>query len=317
MNLKKLSHFQLVAEELNYHLAAERAHLSQPAISHSIKSLESEFEQPLFDRTSRSVRLTPFGEGVLEIANKLLSEARNFDTGVQNLQMGVAGHLNVGMATTVAENLGGVALARFSQLYPAISFEVSVYNSAHILGRLSEELDHLTICDAETASLHEGVRSELWGEQTGGFFVRPDHPLLDHPKPTFALAHGFGFASLNVTPTITQALEKQLGIAGNKIRLLRIKSDNLNMCRDICLMTDYILIAETDNIKSDVRKGNLTQLNLDFSFKRNLCIATKIGRLLPQSAMTMISYLKAHQDEIFETQPGFIELAPPMEGTIV
>ena len=302
MNLKKLSHFQLVAEELNYHQAAERAHLSQPAISHSIKSLEMEFDQPLFDRRSRSVRLTPFGEGVLEIANKLLSEARNFDTGVKNLQLGVSGHLSIGMATTVAENLGGRALARFCQLYPAITFDVSVYSSAHILNRLSEELDHLTICDAETASLREGIRSEIWGEQTGGFFCRPNHPLLRHAEPTFELAHDYGFASLNVTPTITQALEKQLGIAGNQMRLLRIKSDNLNMCRDICLGTDFILIAETDNIDSDVKAGNLVQLNLEFSFKRNLCIATKIGRLLPQAATTMITYLQAHQAQIFGSE---------------
>ena len=315
MNLKKLSHFKLVAEELNYHQAAERAHLSQPAISHSIKSLETEFDQPLFDRTSRSVRLTPFGEGVLEIANRLLAEARNFDTGVQNLQLGVAGHLSVGMATTVAENLGGRALAHFSQLYPAISFDVTVYNSAHILERLFEEHDHLTICDAETASMREGIKSEIWGSQTGGFFVRPHHPLLQHPDPTFALAHDYGFASLNVTPTITQALEKQLGIAGDEMRLLRMKSDNLNMCRDICLETDYVLIAETDNIESDVKIGNLVQLNLEFSFKRNLCIATKIGRLLPQAATTMITYLKAHQDQIFGMPSGNSEEAQLQEGT--
>lgn len=317
MNLKKLSHFKLVAEELNYHQAAERANLSQPAISHSIKSLEAEFDQPLFDRSSRSVRLTPFGQGVLEIADRLLAEARNFDTGVQNLQLGVAGHLSIGMATTVAENLGGRALAQFSQLYPAISFDVSVYSSAHILNRLSEELDHLTICDAQTASLREGVRSEIWGEQTGGFFVRPNHPLLRHPEPTFAHAHDYGFASLNVTPTITQALEKQLGIAGHEMRLLRVKSDNLKMCRDICLATDYILIAETDNIASDVRAGNLVQLNLEFSFKRDLCIATKIGRLLPQAATTMITYLMAHQDQIFSTAYGEVGGTQPGEGSAI
>ncbi|MEP0944610.1 MAG: LysR family transcriptional regulator [Rhizobiaceae bacterium] len=299
MNLKKLSHFQLVAEELNYHLAAKRAHLSQPAISHSIKSLETEFDQPLFDRTSRSVRLTPFGEDVLEIATSLLSEARNFKVGLENLKSGAAGHLSVGMATTVAEKLGGRAIAQFSQLYPSVNFEVSVYSSAQILGRLSEELDHLTICDAQTAAMWGDIQSEIWGQQTGGFFCRPGHPILKYAQPTFQLAHSFGFASLNVTPTIAQSLEKQLGIKGISERLLRVKSDNLSMCRDICLATDYILIAESDNIRVDVETGILVPLNLEFAFNRDLCIATKIGRLLPRAATTMITYLKTHQEQIF------------------
>ena len=203
------------------------------------------------------------------------------------------------MATTVAKKFGGRALARFSQLYPSTCFEISVYNSTHILNRLAEELDHFTICDAQIASLRDDVLSENWGKQRGGFFCRTDHPLLKHPNPTFELAHSFGFASLNVTPTITQSLEKQLAIAGSIVPLLRIMSDNLNMCRDICLNTDYILIAEADNILADTEAGNLVPLNLDFSFERDLCIATKASRLLPQSATTMITYLKEHQQQIF------------------
>jgi DNA-binding transcriptional LysR family regulator len=149
--------------------------------------------------------------------------------------------------------------------------------------------------------MRDDIRSEVWGNQTGGFFCRPDHPLLQHENPTFELAHRFGFASLNVTPAITQSLEQQLGIEDSSMPLLRIKCDNLNMCRDICLTTDHILIAETDNILDETETGDLVPLELEFSFNRDLCIATKIGRLLPQSATSMIAYLQTHQQQIFST----------------
>ena len=298
MNLKQLNHFQLVAEELNFHLAAKRVHLSQPAMSHSIKSLESELGEKLFDRSSRVVKLTPFGDGVLEQANKLLFEARNFETRVKNLQLGIGGQVSIGMSTTIAENFGGRALVAFSNLQPKVSFEVSVFNSNQILDRLSDELDHFAICDAQTASARLDLMTENWGVQLGGFFCRPDHPILRLSKPSFELAHSFGFTSFNVTPSIGRQLEMRLGIDGATIPLLKIAGDNLKMCRDISQATDHILIAELDNVRSDVDTGELISLDLGFSFKRNLCIATKVDRELPKSATAMISFLHKNQKEI-------------------
>ncbi len=298
MNLKQLKNFQLVAEELNYHRAAKRAHLSQPAMSHSIKSLETELAELLFDRSSRSVKLTPFGGGVLEHADKLLAEARNFETGVKNLQLGVGGHLSIGMATTVAQNFGGRALVHFSKVYPKLNFEISVYNSAHILDRLSDELDHFSICDAQTAAQREDLTTQIWGHQRGNFFCRPNHPILKHDRPTFNLAHSYGLVSLNVTPSIKRKLEIRLGIDGTTVPLLHIASDDLKMCKDISAATDYILIAELDNVQADLDAGNFTMLNLEFEFSRDLCIARKIGRVLPQSATSMIDYLMENQDQI-------------------
>ncbi|MEP1206488.1 MAG: LysR family transcriptional regulator [Rhizobiaceae bacterium] len=297
MNLKQLRHFQLVAEELNYHQAAERAHLSQPAMSHSIKALESQLGEKLFDRSSRAVKLTPFGDGVLEHANKLLFEASNFETGVKNLQLGTAGHISIGMSTTIAENFGGRAMVAFSKIQPKVSFEVSVFNSNHILNRLSDELDHFAICDAQTAVARNDLTTEAWGEQLGGFFCRPGHPILQLSKPTFELAHSFGFTSFNVTPSISRQLEARLGIDGATVPLLKIAADNLKICRDISLATDHILIAELDNVRADVNAGELITLDLGFGFRRNLCIATKISRALPKTATEMTSFLIENQKQ--------------------
>ena len=300
MNLKPLRHFQLVAEELNYHKAAERAHLSQPAISHSIKALETKFGERLFDRSSRAVKLTPFGRGVLEHANNLLSEANNFETGVENLQLGASGRVSIGMATTVAEGIGGRAIVAFGKLRPKISFDVSVYNSNHILDRLSQELDHFVLCDAQTAASRQGLTVDNWGQQTGGFFCRPNHPILQMRNPTFSLAHSFGLVSFNVTNAVRRELETMLGIEGSTFPLLQIASDNLKMCRDISMASDHILIAEIANVQSDIETGNLVQIKLNHSFNRQLCIATKTSRMLPLPATLMISFLKENRQLLMD-----------------
>ena len=65
MELRWLTAFVTVAEELNYRRAAERLHVAQPAISQQIMNLEKDLGVKLFDRNNRSVQLTDSGDAFL------------------------------------------------------------------------------------------------------------------------------------------------------------------------------------------------------------------------------------------------------------
>src|SRR5919201_5585253 len=67
--------FTTVAEELHYGRAAERLHITQPALSRQIRDLEQVLGVTLFDRTSRRVVLSPAGRVVLGQARRALTEA--------------------------------------------------------------------------------------------------------------------------------------------------------------------------------------------------------------------------------------------------
>ena len=75
MEFRQLQLFLAVAEERNFTRAAERAHLSQPALSHRIRGLEDELGVALFDRTPQGATLTPAGETLVEDARHLLGYA--------------------------------------------------------------------------------------------------------------------------------------------------------------------------------------------------------------------------------------------------
>ncbi len=72
MNTTQLECFLAVADCLNFSKAAERLRLTQPAVSHQIKSLEDELEVELFNRSSKSVRLTREGHMFLQYAGDIL-----------------------------------------------------------------------------------------------------------------------------------------------------------------------------------------------------------------------------------------------------
>lgn len=72
MNTTQLECFLAVADCLNFSRAAEHLRLTQPAVSHQIKTLEDELEVELFKRSSKSVRLTQEGHMFLQYAGDIL-----------------------------------------------------------------------------------------------------------------------------------------------------------------------------------------------------------------------------------------------------
>jgi DNA-binding transcriptional LysR family regulator len=90
-----LQQFIAVAEELHFNRAAERLHMAQPPLSQAIRRLEGEIGFLLFERTNRSVALTPAGASFLERARQIL---QSLDEGVahtRRVAQGVEGHLTM------------------------------------------------------------------------------------------------------------------------------------------------------------------------------------------------------------------------------
>jgi DNA-binding transcriptional LysR family regulator len=102
MELRQLRYFLAVAEELNFHRAAERLHIAQPALSQQIRRFERELHTPLFHRTTRRTELTESGKVLYESARRVLAEADNAVSAVRQASHGELGNLRVGFVSSAA-----------------------------------------------------------------------------------------------------------------------------------------------------------------------------------------------------------------------
>ncbi|POX36299.1 LysR family transcriptional regulator [Streptomyces sp. Ru73] len=129
MELRHLTGFVAVAEELHFGRAAERLHIAQSPLSQQIRMLERDLGATLFDRTTRSVRLTAAGQALLGPARSLLADASAARRTVQAVSLGEAGRVTVGyagaggcaalppLARAVAAEFPGIELSLQGQVY--------------------------------------------------------------------------------------------------------------------------------------------------------------------------------------------------------
>ncbi len=118
MTVKQLRAFLAVAQSLSFAQAGERLHLSQPALSLAIKSLEESLGGPLLERTTRSVSLTPEGETLLPLALRLLADWDNTKMLRQHFTLQL-GKVSIAAMPSFAGNLLPLVLKTFRERHPA------------------------------------------------------------------------------------------------------------------------------------------------------------------------------------------------------
>ena len=195
--LRLIRYWVAVAEERNITRAAERLHLSQPALSAAIKQLEAQLGVALLDRSDRVLGVTPAGELLLEEGRGLLAQADRVVTAVRGRDRSAVGRLRVGLTPTARFGLGPELLAACARHAPG----VMLYPQEDATGALLREVRAgrldlaVAFCPPAVA---DGVVLEPLRSEPAVVHLRADHPLATRPAlaldelagETFLVAEG-------------------------------------------------------------------------------------------------------------------------------
>ena len=130
MDINEIRSFLAVAEELHFGRAAERLHVAQPPLSRTIKQLERELGTSLFDRNTRSVRLTSSGQALVEPAKEVLEALRRARAAVASADDGEVGTVRIAFAGVSTHGLVARLARAVRSQRPGIVLEMSSQNFA-------------------------------------------------------------------------------------------------------------------------------------------------------------------------------------------
>jgi DNA-binding transcriptional LysR family regulator len=124
LELRQLRYFVAVAEENHFGRAATRLHMTQPPLSQAIQSLEAILGTALFERTRRSVALTPAGEALLPEARRLLQSAAALPDLVRRAASGQSGLMTLSFVSTADYSVLPPLLREFRECFPHVQIDL-------------------------------------------------------------------------------------------------------------------------------------------------------------------------------------------------
>ncbi|PWB36085.1 pca operon transcription factor PcaQ [Pseudomonas sp. SDI] len=253
--------FLEIARQGSFAKAADAVAVSQPAISKTLKELETLLQTRLFERGKQGVELTPAGVRFMRYAGPCVEALRE---GVSTLrgEEHQPPQVRVGVLSTVESLLMPEVLCRLHQRHSALVVSVVTGPSAHLLAQLHVgELD-LVIGRMTDSPQIQGLLFEHLYSESMSLVVRPGHPLLARvPLERSQVGHYPLVLPLAGTTIRKHAdsLFVQCAIAPPAQRLETLSPA---LSRRYVLGSDAVWIAPRDAVRVDLDRGELCELEL-------------------------------------------------------
>jgi DNA-binding transcriptional LysR family regulator len=181
---RQLQYFVAVAEDLNFTRAAERLHVVQQSLSTAIAQLEALLGVRLFERTTRSVRLTSAGEAWLPHAREALAAIDAAAKAAEDLAAGRSGRLRIGLAATGALTLTPALVRAYRVEHPSVGVTTEHFDFTDPTGGLRQGTTDVAI--VRPPFINDGIDVLVLAEEPRYAMLPADHPLAARGELRFA-----------------------------------------------------------------------------------------------------------------------------------
>ncbi|TEA72261.1 LysR family transcriptional regulator [Allopusillimonas ginsengisoli] len=276
IELKRLRHFVLLAEERNFTRAAERANLSQTAFSRSILALEERLNVRVFDRGTRSVHLTAAGQQLVAKARQLLEQARNLVLDVEGIANADGGELSFGASLMAVDGVLNGLLPELMRQSPRLTVNVEVNHWRQLQQHLEQERIEFFVSYPGSLLDNSDFTVTSLPAIPSSVFCRPGHPLLSaDAQPSPRDLPNYRWATVQLRDAAAKRMQALFGMSANSPLPLALTSNNLSLLREATLSSDMLLFTWDSWLQADVAAGTIIDLG------------QKLRPALPQKAMKL------------------------------
>ena len=176
MQISQISAFLAVAELQSFSLAAERLHITQPAVSKRIRQLEDNMKTTLFDRIGKKSILTPNGQALKPHAERILLEVKTYKTNLSHQQDKPSGILSLATSHHVGLHRLPQILRDFKIEYPQVDLDLHFMDSEDACVAIASNELELAIVTLPEIPDDRLILQPIWIDQLQ-IVLAPDHPL--------------------------------------------------------------------------------------------------------------------------------------------
>lgn len=263
MNTRQLHHFLALLNEGSLSAAAAKVHLSQPALSRSVRALEDSLGVPLFDRTDRRLRPTAYAYSFAERARRMVFEEKEGVRALELMQAGGGGTLSFGMGSSLVPPLLKPMLAQLLNTSPLLKLRPVIDSSDRLMQSLLAERLDFFIGDVRVADSHPDTAIESVCRCSFGWHVRKGHPLAKVPSITIRQVTQF---PLIATGYLEESLARRFleiyGLAAPFADHFAVVANDLPTVRDLISSTDAIVTSTDFAMLSALQSGEVEQLDV-------------------------------------------------------
>jgi DNA-binding transcriptional LysR family regulator len=172
--LRQLRVFEAVARHLSFSRAAQELHLTQPAVSMQVKSLEGQAGLPLYEQVGRRIHLTEGGAELARFAREVAGGLEDCESTLAAIRGISGGRLHLAVVST-AKYFAPRLLAEFSRRHAGVTVKLSVTNREQVIESLRENQVDLAIMGRPPKGLD--VEAAAFARHPLGIIASPRHPL--------------------------------------------------------------------------------------------------------------------------------------------
>lgn len=219
MDTQLLAAFVAVTETASFSQAAERLHLTQPAISKRIAQLEQLLAARLFDRIGRRVSLTESGVQLLPRAQRILREIAETTRAIRDMSGKVSGRLSLATSHHVGLHRLPAVLRAFSRRHPDVNLEIEFMDSEKAHAAVAQgTIEFAVITLAPEGSAPRLEAREIWPDPLS-VMVASDHPLAARGHVSVETLSGYPAVLPGITTYTGQILRQRFQAHGARLQV--------------------------------------------------------------------------------------------------
>lgn len=295
MEMHQLRYFKEIAELKHYGKAAERLHVSQPALTKAIHKLEQELEVSLFSRTGRSIDNSVYGQAFLPYVERALKELEQGKKQLQGMKNPLTGTVRLAFLQSIGTTLLPTILRDFRKAYPAVNFDLLQCSSKEALDLLTRGDIDLCLITNFSHTFDEENWVQLKREQLYGYCAKA-HELAQFDAVSLAKLATYDFVGFKDEQLMQQQFVKWCREAGFMPNMVFQGTDVPTVAGLISSDLGISILPYYSGLEAlPVHRFTIT----DIDCARDIGLAWKRGSVLTASAQLFVDFTSGQQNKGF------------------